>query len=253
MRIATYNLWNSESGMPDREQYIVDEIMNVDADVICLQEVLSKAHAERIADKTEYKHCFFAHYINSEEGLCILSNCPFEKRESWLAVANAVSCSVKWDERIVAIVNLHLPWDSVIEREKQIVDIIKNINEEKYDYVFLAGDFNCNDTSDVHRFLTGDCLLKGQEANPVWYDLAAAYAELTHTEPESTLNFRENPRFLNNTIELNARFDRILLRNTYPVEFPVLKKCSVFGKTIFRDIKLSASDHYGVAVDVELR
>lgn len=251
MRIATYNLWNSESGMPDREQYIIDEIINVDADVICLQEVSSKAQAERIADKAGYKHCFFAKYKNSEEGLCILSNSPFEKRESWLAFANAVSCSFKWGNKTVAIVNLHLSWDSVIEREKQIADIVKNISVDKYDYVFLAGDFNCNDTSDVHRFLVGDCLLNQQEAKPIWYDLAAVYAELSHTELEPTLNFRENPRFQNNTIELNTRFDRILLRNTYPEEFPVLKKCTVFGKTIYRDIQLSASDHYGVAVDVE--
>lgn len=251
MRIATYNLWNSESGMPVREQYIIDEIRNINADVICLQEVSSKAQGEKITDKAGYRHFFFDHYRDGEEGLCILSKIPFTQSDSWLEVANAIYCSFSWNNKTIAIVNLHLPWDSVQEREKQIVDIVKNISGAKYDYVLLSGDFNCNDTSDVHRFLMGDCLLNQQEANPVWYDLAAAYAELAHTELESTINFRENPRFLNNTIELNARFDRILLRNTYPGEFPVLQKCAVFGKTIYSDIQLSASDHYGVAVDME--
>lgn len=251
MRIATYNLWNAESGMPVREQYIINEIININADVICLQEVSGIALAENIANKAGYKHCFFDKYKDSEEGLCILSNCPFEKSESWLDVANAIYCSFSWNNKTIAVVNLHLPWDSVIERENQIVNIVTNINGEKYDYIFLAGDFNCGATSDVYRFLTGDCLLNQQEANPVWYDLAASYAELTNTNLEPTLNFRENPRFQNNTIELNARFDRILLRNTYPCKFPTLKKCMVFGKTIYRDIKLSASDHYGVAVDIE--
>ena len=39
MKIATYNIWNSESGMPYRIKYIVNEIKLINADVICLQEV----------------------------------------------------------------------------------------------------------------------------------------------------------------------------------------------------------------------
>lgn len=132
--------------MPNREQYIIDEIINVKADVVCLQEVWDKAQARLIAD-------------------------------------------------------------------------------------------NCTDTSDVQRFLIGDCSLTNVEAAPCRYDLA--------------LNFRENPRFMNNTIELNARFDRILLRNTYPYEFPMLKECSVFGKRIYTDINLSASNHYGVVMEMD--
>ncbi len=71
------------------------------------------------------------------------------------------------------------------------------------------------------------------------------------TKAEDTLNFRENPRFKHNTIESNVRVDRILLRNTYPHEFPMLKECTVFGRQIYEDIGLSASDHYGVVVEIE--
>lgn len=42
MKIATYNIWNSESGMPYRIKYIVNEIKLINADVICLQEVSSR-------------------------------------------------------------------------------------------------------------------------------------------------------------------------------------------------------------------
>lgn len=137
------------------------------------------------------------------------------------------------------------------ERERQIADIVATVDDKKVDYLFLAGDFNCTDTSDVQRFLTGECLLAGNEAKPRYYDLALAYAELIGKEPECTLDFRKNPRFQNNTIELNARFDRILLRNTYPCEFPVLRSCITFGQTVYEDIRLAASDHYGVAVEIE--
>ena len=39
MKLATYNIWDSPSGMPLRFTQIVNEIVNLDADIICLQEV----------------------------------------------------------------------------------------------------------------------------------------------------------------------------------------------------------------------
>lgn len=250
MNIATYNVWNSECGIPHRTKYVINEILKIKADVICLQEVRNRAMADKFAIKAGYPYCFFDNYKNEEEGLCILSKIPFKECDSWLDNANAICCSFLWNNMILSVVNLHLPWDSAAEREKQIVDIVTTIDSKKYDFVYIAGDFNCADTSDVHRFLTGNCLLNGKESLPCWYDLALAYAELTNTNAECTLNFRKNPRFVNNTIELNARFDRILLRNTYPNAFPILKKCTIFGETIYEDIKLAASDHYGVVANI---
>ena len=43
MKIAIYNIWNSEEGMPYRSEYIISEIQEIKADVICLQEVRNKA------------------------------------------------------------------------------------------------------------------------------------------------------------------------------------------------------------------
>lgn len=268
MRLATYNVWNSESGMPQRENYIIEEILNVKADVICLQEVRDKAQAENMADKAGYQYVFFDNYKDEAEGLCILSKVPFAGLASWMDSVNALFASFDTggDEEVflsqggfggdtrgkrIAVVNLHLPWDSALHREKQITEIVSRVDREKFDYVFLAGDFNCSDTSDVHRFLAGDCTLGNTEANPNWYDLAVSYADFTQTHAECTLNFRENPRFAGNTIEPNVRFDGIMLRNTYPQEFPALKECTVFGKKVYDDINLSASDHYGVVVQVE--
>lgn len=250
MRIATYNVWNSEAGMPQREAYIINEILHIKADLVCLQEVRDRAQAENIAGQTGYEYFFFEHYSGEAEGLCILSHISFSQTASWLDTANAICCSFFCNEKEIAVVNLHLPWDSALQREKQIIDIVTRVNAEKSDYAFLAGDFNCSDTSDVQRFLTGDCSLKNMEANPCWYDLALSYASSTGTNRECTLNFRENPRFQNNTIETNSRVDRILLRNTYPCRFPILKECSLFGKRIYQDIGLSASDHYGIVIEI---
>lgn len=251
MKIATYNIWNSENGMPYRSEYIVEEITKIKADVLCLQEVHDQKLAEIIADHAGYQYWYFDNYQNAEEGLCILSCIPFEECDSWLDFSNAIYCSFLQNGKRFSVVNVHLPWDSVAERERQIVNIVTAVDKKQYDYVYLAGDFNCSDSSDVQRFLLGECLLNNNEAIPRWYDLALSYAELSDTMAEYTLNFRENPRFKHNTIETNVRFDRILLRNTYPFDFPILSKCNIFGKTIYSDIGLSASDHYGVAVEIE--
>lgn len=49
MKIATYNIWNSEAGMFARKKAIQKEILDVGADVICLQEVEDCELAEMIA------------------------------------------------------------------------------------------------------------------------------------------------------------------------------------------------------------
>lgn len=214
MKIATYNIWNSESGMPYRIKYIVNEIKLINADVVCLQEVSSKKLAESIA-------------------------------------ANAIYCSFFYNSQKIAVVNVHLPWDSVLSREHQIIKIVNAVDKKTYDYVYMAGDFNCSDFSDVQRFLLGECTLNNCEALPCWFDLASAYAEITDKEAEDTLDFCRNPRFKGNTVETNSRFDRILLQNTYPQQFPVLNRCNVFGTAIYEDIALAASDHYGVVVEME--
>ena len=214
MKIATYNIWNSESGMPYRIKYIVNEIKLINADVICLQEVSSKKLAESIA-------------------------------------ANAIYCSFFYNSQKIAVVNVHLPWDSVLSREHQIIKIVNAVDKKTYDYVYMAGDFNCSDFSDVQRFLLGECTLNNCESLPCWFDLASAYAEITDKKSENTLDFRKNPRYKGNTVETNSRFDRILLQNTYPQQFPVLSRCNVFGTAIYEDIALAASDHYGVVVEME--
>ena len=62
LKIATYNIWNSESGMPYRIKYIVNEIKLINADVICLQEVSSRKLAEGIAANADYPYWYFDNY-----------------------------------------------------------------------------------------------------------------------------------------------------------------------------------------------
>jgi len=219
-------------------------------DILCLQEVQDKELSERIANKLNMND-YFVNYPTEREGICILSKYPIAEENSWIIESNAQYVRVDVGNKSIGVVNLHLPWDSVLCREKCIVSIINKLNDKKSDYLFVLGDFNCGDNSDVIRMMLGDCSIHGTEANPCFYDLAAAATQLHGTSVKDTLNFRENPKFSSNTIEVNQRFDRIFIRNTYPCEFPKLLECDIFGTKIYSENGFAASDHYGIYAKIE--
>lgn len=247
--LATYNIWNSDEGMPFRCECILHEIQKIHPDIVCLQEVQNKEMAQMLAVKLDMSY-FFASYENDEEGICVLSKYPITVKEDWMYI-NAQYMTFQYESKIVGIVNVHLPWDSVIMREKYITNIVSKLDDKKCDYIFVLGDFNSGDNSDVVRMIMGDCSLNGTEANPCFYDLALASAQMRGVPANNTLDFSNNPRFCENTIEINQRFDRIFLRNTYPLKFPKLIACDVFGTKVYSEINLSASDHYGVYAVIE--
>ena len=223
MKIATYNIWNSEAGMPFRFWQIINEIKNIQADIICLQEVANQKQHNSLAAVCGYA---YSHY--------------------------QIQTGLKSETKTILSINVHLPWDSAYSREKAIVNIVKKAEFEKDDFTLLLGDFNSSADSSVHRFLTNNQSLL--ESDAYFYDLAEAFSEITETSPPATLNFRKNPRWgviqPANTIEINQRFDWIMLKNPYPLEFPVLKECRLFGTEVSEKNKLSASDHYGVWAEI---
>lgn len=243
--LATYNIWNSSEGMPFKGECILAEISKVMPDILCLQEVKDKVLSEKIANELNMC-CYFVNYTAENEGICVLSKYPIIEKDSWIIDANAQYVRVEAENKSIGVVNLHLPWDSALNREKCIVTIVSRLKDKKSDYLFVLGDFNCGDNSDVIRMMLGDCSLRGIDANPHFYDLASVSAQLRDSRAKDTLNFRNNPRFHRNTIEVNQRFDRIFIRNTYPYEFPKLIDCDIFGTKIYTENGLAASDHYGV-------
>lgn len=253
MKLATYNIWNSETGGSLRRQYIANEINKIQADAICLQEVSGRDQAEWLADRCGFPHVDFQAYENGSEGLCIMSRQPFIEKESLYAKANALLITMEINSHKWCIVNLHLPWDSALRREEQIVYIVTETKKQQADYYLLAGDFNASTQSSVQAFLRGDWSLHRTEACPNWFDLAEAFAECTGSDPQPTLHFRRNPRWQGkNTLETNQRFDRILLCNPYPRDYPLLTDFQLFGETVYPDLQLCASDHYGVAANLAL-
>lgn len=246
MKLATYNIWESPAGMPYRFSQIADEILVCGADILCLQEVEDRAVCEKLAETCGYA----AVQYSERDGTAVFSRIPFENvREHDFAVSAAVCVN----GRRIQVFSIHLPWKSAFERERAIVALAGRAAETDADYTMFAGDFNCSEHSSVHRFLTGEQSLHGADA--YFFDLAEAYAAMTETVSEATLNVRKNPRWgvidPPDTIQTNQRFDRIYLQNPYPREFPVLKSCVLFGTAVSPVTRLAASDHYGVCAELE--
>lgn len=244
MRIISYNIWNSPVGMPERKTHIIAELQSVDADILCLQEVADSDTHHNIETALSFPYS----YMNEPAGISVFSNYRlspvFDTEFSASVLIHA--------DTTLFLTNLHLPWNSASAREKAIAEIVRKSERIHYadaDQCMIAGDFNCSENSSVHRFLLGDQSLDGLDA--YYFDLAEAWSDITGTTAEATLNVRENPRWKGlKTIEKSHRFDRILVKNSYPSSLPVMSNFRLFGKSVLSAGAFCPSDHYGVLAEL---
>ena len=249
MKLATYNIWNDKRGGEARRRQIVQEIQATEADLIGLQEVAPSVFREYLG--TLYPHALFRAYPGEEEGLAILSRYPILEA-TWLheredcAALNAV---VDAEGRRLSVTNLHLPWDSALQKERQIVAINRFARGQDADICVLLGDFNGGLNSSVHRFLLGEQSLLEEEANPYWYELGETWAAVCGKPLPPTLDFLRNPRWggKNNT-EIPVAADRLYVRLHEGMDD--LRAVSLFDTAVSPVSGYAASDHYGVAAEI---
>jgi endonuclease/exonuclease/phosphatase family metal-dependent hydrolase len=257
MKIATYNVWNDNIDI--RIDQLIKEIDNIDVDLIGLQEVPPNFWAELLG-KTKYPYNIYFTYKDQSEGLAILSKCKFTNpiflyESSEFDNSRAMNAVIELNGIKYSITNVHLPWDSVLAKEKQIVAIDKYIHKQgsTVDISILLGDFNCTGDSSVHHYLLGDQSLLGCEAKPYWNDLASVHASLNGYKIVPTLDFNNNPRWGGkNTNYIPDTCDRIYIMEPYNFELKFkLKNVSIFGKDISPKTGFAPSDHYGLLSEVE--
>lgn len=75
MRIATYNIWNSDVGMPMRFQQLIGEITEAGADILCLQEVADSEKHNAFSSLCGYDYSCW----QAQTGLSILSRYSIDK------------------------------------------------------------------------------------------------------------------------------------------------------------------------------
>ena len=150
MRIATYNIWNSATGMPERKQQLIAEISKISADIICLQEVPGKTEHQDLAERCGYQFAVFHEHADEEEGLSILSRYPIKNFEY---DQNCIFAKIEIQNKNLLVINTHLPWDSAVNRESAVINVMEKIQGISSDYAIILGDFNCSERSGVNQFL----------------------------------------------------------------------------------------------------
>lgn len=257
MKIATYNVWNENKGIGNRFEQILEEIRNVNADLIALQEITPQFYQDFLSNMSEYPYSEFGKYTNENEGLAILSkysfaNCMFLHTDKNYKNSCALNVLININNIRVSVTNVHLPWDSIKVKEEQIVAIDKFSHEQSAlaDYFIVLGDFNCGVNSSVHRFMIGEQTIYGNEAKPYWYEVSSVYAAVNGQELLPTLDCINNPRWKGKeSTYAPENFDRIYvmdIRNGYRFD-----RVELFGTEINPVNNLCASDHYGVMADIE--
>jgi len=248
IRIATFNIWNSDRGMPRRGEQIIDEIKKVNADIFCLQEVREEIYNKITSEISEYKYDYY-HTINNEyDGLLVLSKYPILTKRY---TKSAVLTTFEHEDITYLVVDVHLPSNNITQEELDIVNILEKMDDIDTDHTILASDFNCSENSSVHHYLKGERTLLNSEADPRFYDLAEVYADITDSIPEKTLDLRNNPRWKGkNVTYTSSRLDRIYIRDTFPRSPPLLEDFLLFGKDVDEESGYCASDHYGVVAEI---
>lgn len=264
IRIATLNLWNTGHLQIDRLHAAAEELIRLDADIVALQEVRSHLADDRTSDaatflqaRTGYEFVAFRPFPgNPGEGLAFLSKHPPRVTGTGSAAIDdyALRVTIDIEGTGLALANVHLDHGSVATRERQIVEIVDGIGHESGGdrYEILLGDFNSYPESSVCRFLEGQQTLHGHATVP-WHDVVRTWADRAGSEPAPTLDFWRNPRWRDTpTLERPARFDWILLRDTFASSLisPSVTGAGIFGDEPTPIARVVPSDHYGVHADL---
>lgn len=258
LRFATYNIWN-DSGQEKRAARILKELYATRADIVGLQEVTENFYKDFLCSDTVFLHRIFFPYKGEDEGLAIISKYPLEEvfflhSSPEFARSNALNAHFCINGLRFSVTNVHLPWDSVRQQEKQITatDRYIHLQENTADFYILLGDFNGNLNSSVHRYLIGGQTIDGMESHLYWDDLQSAYCARTGAPITATLDFVRNPRWRNKeNISIPMVADRIYVMESW--NEIALKEFKIFGTEESVENGLCASDHYGILAELKFK
>ena len=104
--------------------------------------------------------------------------------------------------------------------------------------------------SSVNRYLLGDQTINGYESNLYWNDLQSGYCVRKGVALTPTLDFINNPRWAGKeTISVPMVTDRIYVMESW--DDIDMNEFAIFGTEVYPDIEMTASDHYGIVVELE--
>ncbi len=252
MKIASFNIWNSNQNYDIRMQLLSQKLNELQVDVIALQEVRDETIVQKLSSSCDFPFYSWTKYEDCQEGLAILSKYPISEsvtnsnktRNNHIMSATLTVDDAKW-----RITNVHLDWEHAHNKEFGIVEAVEMSEKVDCSYSVMLGDFNAHPISSIHIFLSGQQSLHGKSTR--WIDLAESFARRSGTSCEITMDFFNNPRWKDDFLmDIPERYDWILLKDVYSATTPPVKLTdfSVFGQEDIDGITIS--DHYGVLCEL---
>lgn len=184
IRVASLNVLNKETRLEERTDLLVEELVKVNPDVLCLQEILEhkqEFYVERL-NEAGYRLVGFGETKENLTGTLKNGNAVFSRHEpdekfefktleSSIATVGGV---FQFNGNKFHIMSAHFSWGSkgTPSRNLEAVDVNQyalNARQSDSDaVVMLLGDLNCTPDSDTLRYLTGKHVIGGEST--IWVD-----------------------------------------------------------------------------------
>ena len=266
--VATFNAGLLDGFIPHargRAEAIADRLSSLDADLVALQEVWTEPDRERLAKASPLAHAIRAdplagdpsgYAVEGATGIMLLSRWPFLATSivalpSYFARRGAIVAEVDAPAGPITVIATHLAadirnvehrdptgWEG--EHRKQVRQILR-LTAEAAGPVILAGDLNCGPLrSDGHaEFLSNyEMLRAGFETS--------AFAD----DPASPCTWcADNPLV---PFETSSILDHVMESGFTPLEWRRVLDEPVTVDGDDGPVRTTLSDHYGVAVTLQL-
>lgn len=233
MKILTLNTWGT-NGPIGRRPILIDQILALDADLLCLQEVV---------DPSLFKALAYSHTLHMpDQGLAILSRFPVQSERR---LVYKTASPLEPYRRGVLLAQLsdllwvgttHLSWkaEDTASRQGQAEELVQTA-EVLSDPVLLSGDFNAQPSEPPIR----------QMVQAGFVDLFEALRAPSPTEEPGITWDNRNPFIQSHSVRFpDRRIDYLFLRQAPAETWKVLSCQVALNRPTLSG--LYASDHYGV-------
>ncbi len=266
LRVVSLNCWSEGKDYEKRWPFLIEQLIGLKPDVICLQEVFERSKAILIQKALKLPTLV---YSKDKGGLCLLSRFPKEKSSTHslktISPIEKESRFVLWAQLKIKRQNFdfyvtHLTWrpKEAFIRQKQVLELTQWIEQknEGVKRAVLTGDMNSISTSDEMLFLIGRKSLGSVSiANP-WKDSFAEKHQLYENKNKIKENKKTHTWSYDNKYthraDLPARRIDYLYYWLPETEKSVKLKQSQRCFTDKHPEGFCASDHFGVVTDFEM-
>ncbi len=254
VRILSWNLWWKFGPWQDRKTAILATLRDLDADVICLQEIWNDGDGNLAADLAAalgYHHVYAESMVMNDTGFgnAILSRWPIGESDTVELSGQAESGEGR--NGLYALVNgprgdipvfcthLNYRYQHSHIRQKQVADLSRFVDSKrpwKFPPV-VCGDFNAEPESDEMRMLTGltTCPVE---------DLVFADAWNVGGDRGHGFTWANDNPYAVEEFEPDRRIDYIYVGHPKYRGAGHVTRCEVVGNTAVDGVM--PSDHYGV-------